>query len=139
MELTALEAAAARPTPGRLLAVRSGMVAAYSALIGALALAGAAVTRRTIGGFLLTGAALLGTAQLIGVEPTLAMVHPNLHVQNLEAWLIDDAQLVARSTEGFGRAVAPGVSAAVVVGWIGALLGAAMLRLRGLDIRGGGD
>ena len=51
----------------------------------------------------------------------------------------EDARLVARSTEGFGRAVAPGVSAAVVVGWIGALLGAAMLRLRGLDIRGGGD
>ncbi len=139
VELTALEAAVARPTPGRLLAVRSGMVAAYSALIGALAIAGAALTRRTIGGFLLTGAALLGTAQLIGVDPTLAMVLPNLHVQNLEAWLIEDARLVARSTEGFGRAVAPGVSAAVVVAWIAALLGAAMLRLRGLDIRGGGD
>ena len=139
VEITALEAAAARPTPARLLAVRSGMVATYSALIGALALAGAALTRRTIGGFLLTGVALLGTAQVIGVDPTLAMTLPNLHVQNLEAWLIEDARLVARSTEGFGRAVAPGVSAAVVMAWIGGLLGAAMLRLRGLDIRGGGD
>ena len=119
MEITALEAAAARPTPARLLAVRSGMVATYSALIGALALAGAALTRRTIGGFLLTGVALLGTAQVIGVDPTLAMTLPNLHVQNLEAWLIEDARLVARSTEAWPRRGA--ASAAVVMASIGCL------------------
>jgi len=139
VELTSLEVGPVELTPGRLVLSRVGSIFLQGSLIGALALAGATVSRRTIGGFLITAGAVLAASQLVGVDPTLAHILPSLHLSNLDAWLLEDARRLERYAGEFGATVSPWVSAAVVVSWISGLIGVAVLRLRRMDIRGGGD
>lgn len=139
VELTSLEVASVELTPGRLVLARVGSTLLQVSLVGALALAGAAVSRRTIGGFLITAGAVLAASQLVGVDPTLAHILPSLHLSNLEAWFLEDARRLERYAGEFGATVSPWVSASVLVCWISGLIGVAVLRLRGMDVRGGGD
>jgi ABC-2 type transport system permease protein len=95
------------------------------------------LTRSTFGGILL-GSALMLTLDLVGrAHPWLALVLPDMHLQNLQALLSGDSDLLDRVQMTFEREVSLATSAAVWALYVAAFLGAAFALFRRRDLAGG--
>ena len=108
-------------------------------LFGTIALVGAVLSQRTIGGFIVAVVSIIALSQLSGLSPSMALNLPLLHIENLSAHWLGDADALSQLETAFGQPVRTGFSALNLLCWVLALLGLALYRLRRLDIRGGGD
>ena len=139
IELSRLELVPVRMSSVRRLAVAAGLTGLFSAVVGAIAMVGAIVTRRTVGGFIISLAMLGLLGQLAGLDPDIAFALPFVHFDNLEAIGFEDADQLAQVTELMGAPVRMGTSLGVFCTWVVVLLTLGAARLRWMDIRGGGD
>lgn len=109
--------------------------------LGTLTLFGAIATRSTIGAALfgILTYALLALLQ-VGLPLVLTgapLMLPTAHVDNLHyRWVLVDPQADARMAALFNRSVPPWVSALVVIGYIGLLLGATLYLFQRRDMAG---
>ena len=126
-------------SPVRQLVSFFGLLGLFSLLSGSFAMAGAVYSRRTIGGFVSATIVLTLMAFLAGQDPQLARWLPFPHLQNVDALLQQDPVALAGATEDLGEATSLGHSLLAVVTWILLLFAAAMLKMRRMEVRGGGD
>lgn len=104
---------------------------------GVLALLASVVTRSTIGGIVagFVAAQILGVVAFI--SKAAALVLPVSHLQNLNArWLLKEPQLLEQVNNQFGRAIAPAVSLAVVLGYIAVFIAVSLWLFKKRDMAG---
>jgi len=139
IELTRLGIAPIRVSPVRRMVLATGLIALFSSVVGSIALLGAIVTRRTVGGFIIALAVLGLLAQLSQLDPDFARWLPFIHLQNLEAIWFEDADGLRGITQLIGEPVRAETSLGTVCAWVVMLLALGARALRSMDIRGGGD
>jgi len=139
LELRRVELGPRLESPVRQLVSFFGLLGLFSLLSGSFAMAGAVYSRRTIGGFVSATIVLTLMAFLAGQDPQLARWLPFPHLQNVDALLQQDPVALAGATEDLGEATSLGHSLLAVVTWILLLFAAAMLKMRRMEVRGGGD
>ena len=95
------------------------------------------LARSTFGGILL-GVALMITLDLVGrAHPWLALVLPDMHLQNLQAQLSGDSELLDRVQMVFEDEISLAASASIWALYTAAFLGAAFAVFRRRDMAGG--
>jgi len=139
VDLTRMVLAPMRVSPLRRTASSIGMYAVYALLLGSIAMAGSVWTRRTIGGFVIAVVALTGMAILAQQGPEVAWWIPFAHMQNLDGWVQENPDMVARASDLLGGPTRIGTSLGVIAAWLGTLFALTAARLHRMDIRGGGD